>query len=105
MTPPSMTPPSSRRSLLRRAFSFGSSSLRGRLLAVLLLGSVIPLGLVGWWLATSTRRSGEELLRTRLEETLSEVVQTVGVNWVDLRSDLLALTEIGEVRAALAEGR
>lgn len=80
-------------------------SLRGRFLAVLLFGAVIPLGLMGWWLATSTKRSGEELLETRLEETLSEVVQTIGFNWVDLRSDLLALTEIDEVRAALAGRR
>jgi signal transduction histidine kinase len=60
---------------------------------------------MGWWLANSTRRSGEELLQARLEQTLSELVHTIGFNWVDLRSDLLALTEIEEVRAALAEGR
>jgi signal transduction histidine kinase len=45
------------------------------------------------------------MLQLRLEETLSEVVHTIGFNWVDLRSDLLALTEIGAVRTALAEGR
>jgi signal transduction histidine kinase len=60
---------------------------------------------MGWWLASSTRRSGEELLQVRLEETLSELVHTIGFNWVDLRSDLLAFTEIDEVRTALAEGR
>jgi len=90
---------------LKRVVSLGFSSLRGRFLAVLLLGAVIPLGLMGWWLATSTRRSGEELLETRLEETLSEVVQTIGFNWVDLRSNLMALTEVEEVRVALAERR
>lgn len=79
-------------------------TLRGRFLAVLLFGAVIPLGLMGWWLATSTRRSGEELLEVRLKETLSEVVHTIGFNWVDLRSDLLVLTEIGAVRTALSEG-
>jgi signal transduction histidine kinase len=66
---------------------------------------VIPLGLLGWWLATSTRRSGEDLLEVRLEETISELVHTIGFNWVDLRSDLLALTEIEGVRTALAEGQ
>ena len=105
MTSPPTNPPSGLRSLLRRASTLGLSSLRGRFLAVLLLGSVIPLGLMGWWLTTSTRRSGEKLLETRLEETLSEVVHTIGFNWVDLRSDLLALTEMEEVRTALAQGR
>jgi signal transduction histidine kinase len=104
--PPLEPPPGSRpRPALQRDPSLGFSSLRGRFLAVLLFGTVIPLGLLGWWLATSTRRSGEELLQLRLEETLSEVVHTIGFNWVDLRSDLLALTEIGAVRTALAERR
>jgi signal transduction histidine kinase len=105
MTSPSSHPPSLLRSLLRPASTLGLSSLRGRFLAVLLLGAVIPLGIMGWWLATSTKRSGEELLGTRLEETLSEVVHTIGFNWVDLRSDLMALTEVEEVQAALAEPR
>jgi signal transduction histidine kinase len=105
MTRPPHHPPSGLQSFFRRASTLGLSSLRGRFLAVLLFGSVIPLGLMGWWLTTSTRRSGEELLETRLEETLSEVVHTIGFNWVDLRSELLALTEMEEVRTALAQGR
>jgi signal transduction histidine kinase len=111
MTPlPKDSPPETRsrsdpRSRLHRGLSLGSSSLRGRFLVVLFLGSVVPLGLVGWWLTTSTRRSGEELLQVRLEATLSGVVHTIGFNWVDLRSDLLALTEIDELRAALGTGR
>lgn len=105
MTRPSTHPSPRLRSRLRRGNLLRSSSLRARFLAVLLFGVVIPLGLMGWWLATSTRRSGEELLETRLEETLSEVVQTIGFNWVDLRSGLMALTEIEGVRTALGERR
>lgn len=82
-----------------------SPSLRTSFLLILLLGAVLPLGIVGWWLTRTTRASGQELLRTRLEQTLGDIVQTVGTNWVDLRSNLLALAESEAVRAALAEGR
>lgn len=41
----------------------------------------------------------------RLEQTLGEIVQTIGTNWVDQRSNLLRLAESEVVRTALAEGR
>ena len=85
-------------------FSF-SPSLRTRFLLVLLVGAVIPLGIVGWWLTRTTRTSGEQLLRTRLEETLGEIAQTVGINWIAQRSSLLALAECEAVRTALVERR
>ena len=81
-----------------------SPSLRASFLLILLLGAVVPLGIVGWWLTRSTQVSGQELLRARLEQTLDDIVQTVGSNWVDLRSNLLALSESEAVRSALAEG-
>jgi signal transduction histidine kinase len=80
-------------------------SLRTGFLLILLVGAVVPLGIVGWWLAHSTRTSGENLLRARLHETLNEIVRTVGTNWVDQRSSLLALAECDAVRSALAERR
>lgn len=79
--------------------------LRTRFLLILLLGAVVPLGLVGWWLTRTTLRSGEELLRTRLSQTLDEIVQTIGRNWVSRRSELLRLAETSAVQAALAERR
>jgi signal transduction histidine kinase len=82
-----------------------TSGLRTRFLLILLLGAVVPLGLVGWWLTRTTRRSGEELLRSRLGQTLDEIVQTVGRNWVSRRSELLRLAETDAVRAALVEHR
>jgi signal transduction histidine kinase len=82
-----------------------SPGLRTSFLIILLLGAVIPLGIVGWWLTRTTQTSGEELLRARLEQTLEEIVRTVGTNWVDRRSTLLGLAECAPVRAALAEKR
>ena len=82
-----------------------SPGLRTSFLVILLVGVVIPLGIVGWWLTRTTRTSGEELLHARLQETLSEIVQTVGTNWVDQRSSLLGLAECEAVRTALAERR
>jgi len=82
-----------------------SPSLRTSFLLILLLGAVIPLGIVGWWLTRSTKASGEELLRARLDQTLGELVQTIGTNWVSQRSSLLRLAESEVVRTALAEGR
>jgi signal transduction histidine kinase len=81
------------------------SGLRTRFLLILLLGAVVPLGLVGWWLTRTTQRSGEELLRSRLSQTLEEIVQTVGRNWVSRRSELLRLAESEAVRAALVQRR
>ena len=50
-------------------------SLRSRFLLVVVLGVVVPLGLVGLWLNTSARRSGEELVRSRLESSLLELAE------------------------------
>jgi len=79
-------------------------SIRTSFLLILLLGAVIPLGIVGWWLTLSTRVSGQELLRSRLEQTLGEIVQTIGNNWVGQRSNLTLLAESEVVQTALAEG-
>ncbi len=79
--------------------------LRTSFLVVLLLGAILPLGVVGWWLTRTTQKSGQELLSARLEQTLSDIVQTIGSNWVDRRSDLLRVAESEAVRAALTEGR
>lgn len=79
--------------------------LRTSFLLILLLGAVLPLGVVGWWLTRTTQTSGQELLRARLEQTLGDIVQTIGNNWVDRRSDLLRVAESEGVRTALADGR
>ncbi len=79
-----------------------SLTLRTRFMLVVLLGAVLPLGLLGYWLTRATERSGEELLRGRLEETLDRLVREMGVNWAGLRSNLLDLaahpTVVSDVR-------
>ncbi len=78
-------------------------SLRTRFLLLALLGSVLPLGLVGLWLVSSTRRSGEELLRARLAEALDEVVQVTGRRWTSHRAALLDLATAPAVQRALTQ--
>jgi signal transduction histidine kinase len=81
---------------MRRSLSF-----RSRILGLVFAVALVPLGLVGWWLSRSAARSGEELLRARLSETLGRMVADVGARWIGQRSALLALAEHPEVIRAL----
>lgn len=78
-----------------------SLSLRSRFLLVVLLGVLLPLALVGLWVIGSAERSGEALLRQRLDQSLQEIVAAAGLNWVSRRSELLHLAEHPVVRQAL----
>lgn len=80
----------------------GTPTLRTRLLLIVLVVSVVPLALVGLWLTGSARRSGQDLLRTRLNESLNQAVSTIGANWLKQRSDLLFLAEDEAVQTALS---
>ena len=53
-----------------------SLSLRTKFLLIVLVGAVGPLALIGTWVARSTVRSGEQLLRTRLDASLASVSAT-----------------------------
>ena len=77
-------------------------SLRIRILLIVLVASVVPLALVGFWLTGNTVRSGERLLEQRLEQGVSETVAVVTARWTRLRSSFLSLAESPEVREALA---
>jgi signal transduction histidine kinase len=78
-------------------------SFRGRILLIVLLLGVLPLGLLGLWTTGQTSRSGERLLRAQLEESLDQVVSSIVSRWYRLRSDILFLTELPTVTAALDE--
>lgn len=78
--------------------------MRNRFILVVLLGVVVPIALVGAWLARTTRSSGEAVLRARLEESLANAARTMGYRWVDERSALLTLAENEAVVAALRAG-
>jgi len=70
-----------------------SFSFRSRILGLVLLVAVVPLGTVGIWLAAGTSRSGETLLMERVERVLDASVDEVVSNWVERRSQLLELVE------------
>jgi signal transduction histidine kinase len=80
-------------------------SVRARFLFLVLLGIGLPMAILGVWLTKSTRKSGEALLRDRLDESLTGAVYAIGNRWVDVRSALARFTEHALVRAALQSGR
>lgn len=84
----------------RRRFRLG---LRTGFLLVVLLGAIVPLGLLGVWLVQRTERSAESLVRARLAETLDGVVTSVARSWTRTRADLLRLAETGAVQAGLRD--
>jgi two-component system, NtrC family, sensor histidine kinase HydH len=67
--------------------------LSSKFLLVVLMGAVLPLAVLGVWLTVSTRRSGEALLRERLNAGLLRAAQEIGAKWVSRRSALLTIGE------------
>jgi len=67
-------------------------------------GAVLPLALLGIWLARTAERSGEELLRARLETSLADIVDAIGLRWLTSRSELLRLAESAALQGALRAG-
>lgn len=76
-------------------------SLRSRLLMLVLLGVVLPLGFLGLFVSNSARRTGIDLVHERLQEALGETVDEFGRQWVQRRSLLLDLLETRAVKNAL----
>jgi len=83
---------------------FRVPGVRTRFLLVVLLGVLIPIALVGAWLAHSGQRSAERMLREQLETALAEAATDVGHRWLDMRGRLLDLGEHPAVLAALRTG-
>lgn len=78
--------------------------VRTRFLLVVLLGVLIPLALIGAWLAHSGQRSAEQMLREQLEGALADAATDVGHRWIDMRGQLLDLGEDPAVISALRAG-
>jgi signal transduction histidine kinase len=78
--------------------------LRTGFLLVVLLGAILPLGVLGLWLARSAQRSAETLVRTRVETALAGAVSRVGTVWPEHRALLLRLAHTDAVLSALAGG-
>jgi signal transduction histidine kinase len=79
-------------------------SFRARILLVVVLVALVPLGLVGLWLTGSAGRSGDTLLRGRLADGIEATVERISDNWVRKRSELLGLASNEEVREQLRSG-
>ncbi len=77
-------------------------SLRSKFILIVLVGAVLPLALLGVWLNQTAERSGEQLLRTRLESSLSEIVDGIGLRWLSRRSQLLRVAESPWVQETLS---
>lgn len=78
-------------------------SLGRRFLLTVVLGAVLPLGLIGLWATRSAARSGRTLLRSQLETQLGQAARDVEHRWQQQRSDLLLLAENEPVRVALRD--
>lgn len=76
-------------------------SLRAKFLLVAIAGVLLPLALVGLWLARATEHSGETLLRERLRSAVTGIVEESGARWVRVRGELLNIAEDPVVRASL----
>jgi signal transduction histidine kinase len=79
-------------------------SLRARIL-LLVIALMLPLGVVGWWLTHTASRSGQQLVRARLAQSLEQAAGDLGAQWVPYRSALLSLGESAAVQESLIAGR
>jgi signal transduction histidine kinase len=78
------------------------NSLRSRFLLIVIGGVLLPLAILGLWLNRATERSGESLLRDRLNNTLSQIVNQSGATWVTIRGELLDLADDPAVHNVLS---
>jgi signal transduction histidine kinase len=76
-------------------------TLAAKFLLVVAGGALLPLLVTGVWLTQSTRTSGEELLRSRLDAGLLRAAREAGTKWVARRSALLDIRDDTVVRRVL----
>ena len=67
------------------------SSLRARILSIVILGAILPLGLIGWWLSRSAATSAEQRLREQLDSSLVGAATAMDARWVFRDADLQLL--------------
>ena len=69
----------------------------------MILGAIVPLGVIGLWTTRSASTSGRTLLRSQLEAQLAQTRADVEDRWARRKSDLLSLAENEPVRQALRD--
>lgn len=77
-------------------------SLRGRILGIVVLGAILPLGLMGWWLSQSAAKSAEQRLRSQVDSSLVRLAAAMDTRWVYRDADLQLLTHNDVVVSMLA---
>src|SRR4051812_46879959 len=66
-------------------------SLRSQMLLIFLGAAVVPLAIVGLWLTRSAMRSGEELLRSHLNESADRFAAAAASRWEYRQADIALL--------------
>lgn len=84
---------------MRRALPL---SFRTRILFIVLVLGTVPMALLGLWLAGSTARAGEELVRARVDAELEETAEALVSRWIGLRSRILDLADDPRLGDALS---
>jgi signal transduction histidine kinase len=78
-------------------------TLGRRFVLMVLVGAVLPLGLIGLWSTRSAARSGRILLESQLESNLNQANADLDQRWKQLRSQLLTIAENEPVRRVLVD--
>ncbi len=78
-----------------------ATSLKTKFLLIVLLGAVLPLAVVGWWLSGSAVRSGRDVLRGQLDAAVSGIASDVRAKWELREGELQLLVNNEVVRSAL----
>lgn len=76
-------------------------SLRGKLIAIVAGGVVIPLALLAFWATRQFHDAGERLLQSQLDASLSSIQQSIEQRWHVHRGDLALLADNDVVRDGL----
>ncbi len=71
---------------------------------MVLVGAVLPLALIGFWLTRSVVRAGEELLHTELDQSLQKVAEAIDQRWSSRSGDLALLAANDVAQRLLSAG-
>ncbi len=78
-------------------------SLRSKFLLIVVLGAVLPLAIVGWWLSGTAARSGRALLHDQLSTALSSVGTEANDGWSARSGELQLLANNTVAQAMLSQ--
>ena len=69
------------------------SSLRAKILGIVLVGIVVPVTLIGAWTSRRLEQSGKQLLRSELDSVLANMERFIAREWPVRRGELMLLAE------------